>query len=427
MINLNQAGNAASILVEIIAINEQLNQLKDLDAILDLILTEVRRLARADAGTIFLVEEDRLKFSYVQNDTFTKAGEINKGIYADFTVPIDISSIVGYVALTGESLNIDDAYHEDPSLPFQFNKNFDEQTGYKTTSILTVPVKTSQGKVAGVIQIINAKDAEGRPVPFPRETQVLMPLFANSASVAIERAIMTRELILRMVRMAELRDPKETGPHVQRVGAYSAEIYHKWALNKGVNAKELKETKDLLRVAAMLHDVGKVGISDKILKKPDKLTEKEFAVMKLHTVFGAQLFAKSTSELDAMSREIAIGHHEMWAGTGYPGRLIDMWSNPPRMGPPRKGEEIPLAARIVAVADVFDALASRRSYKTPWPDEKIIAVFREKSGRHFDPEVVEAFLQIFEVIRLIRAKFADQEVPEGEAWTSTPGDWEDRR
>ena len=407
MLDLNQVSNAAKILAEVISITEQLNMLKDLDAILDRILMEVRRLTRADAGTIFLAEEDNLKFSYVHNDTFMKVGEINKDIYTNFTIPINKSSIVGYVATTGEPLNIDDAYNLDPSLPFQFNKNFDEKTGYKTKSIFTVPVKTSQGEVAGVIQLINAKDAEGRPAPFPQNTRMFMSMFANTASVAIERAIMTRELILRMIRMAEMRDPAETGPHVHRVGGYSAEIYHQWALNKGVDPKEIKKTKDLIRVAAMLHDVGKVGISDKILKKPGKLTDEEFAIVKLHTVYGAQLFAKPTSDLDPMSREIAIGHHEKWSGKGYPGLMIDMWSKPPQVGAPKRGVDIPLVARIVALADVFDALTSPRCYKEPWPDEKIIAVVKEESGSHFDPEVVESFLEIFDVIQLIRAKYTD--------------------
>ncbi len=407
MLDLNQVSNTAKILAEVISITEQLNMLKDLDAILDRILMEVRRLTRADAGTIFLAEEDNLKFSYVHNDTFMKVGEINKDIYTNFTIPINRSSIVGYVATTGEPLNIDDAYNLDPSLPFQFNKNFDEKTGYKTKSIFTVPVKTSQGEVAGVIQLINAKDAEGRPAPFPQNTRMFMSMFANTASVAIERAIMTRELILRMIRMAEMRDPAETGPHVHRVGGYSAEIYHQWALNRGIDPKEIKKTKDLIRVAAMLHDVGKVGISDKILKKPEKLTDEEFAIVKLHTVYGAQLFAKPTSALDVMSREIAIGHHEKWSGKGYPGLMIDMWSNPHQVGAPKRGEDIPLVARIVALADVFDALTSPRCYKEPWPDEKIIALVKEESGSHFDPEVVESFLEIFDVIQLIRAKYTD--------------------
>jgi len=407
MLDLNQVSNAAKILAEVISITEQLNMLKDLDAILDRILMEVRRLTRADAGTIFLAEEDNLKFSYVHNDTFMKAGEINKDIYTNFTIPINKSSIVGFVATTGEPLNIDDAYNLDPSLPFQFNKNFDEKTGYKTKSIFTMPVKTSQGEVAGVIQLINAKDPEGHPAPFPQNTRMFMSMFANNASVAIERAIMTRELILRMIRMAEMRDPAETGPHVHRVGGYSAEIYHQWALNRGIGPKEIKKTKDLIRVAAMLHDVGKVGISDKILKKPEKLTDEEFAIVKLHTVYGAQLFAKPTSDLDTMSREIAIGHHEKWSGKGYPGLMIDMWSKPPQVGAPKSGEDIPLVARIVALADVFDALTSPRCYKEPWPDEKIIALVKEESGNHFDPEVVESFLEIFDVIKLIRAKYTD--------------------
>lgn len=413
MSDIPQIGNAGEILAEIIELNKQLNQLKDLDAILDRILTEVRRLTHADAGTIFLVDEGQLKFSYVHNDSFMKEGEINKDIYANFSVPINEGSIVGYVALQGQPLNIDDAYNLDPALPFKFNKSFDEKTGYQTTSILTVPITTSQGEVAGVIQLINAKDAAGNSTPFSRDAQAFMPLFANSASVAIERAIMTRELILRMMRMAELRDPSETGPHVQRVGAYSAEIYHKWAQNKGVDARELKKTKDLIRVAAMLHDVGKVGISDKILKKPAKLDEDEFAIIKLHTVYGAQLFAKSTSELDALSGDIAMGHHEKWNGKGYPGRLVDMWSNPPQVGQTKVGEEIPLAGRICALADVFDALTSRRSYKPPWPDEKILAVIQEESGQHFDPDVVDAFLEIFDVIKLIRAKYTEA-LPEDE-------------
>ncbi len=102
MLDLNQVSNAAKILAEVISITEQLNMLKDLDAILDRILMEVRRLTRADAGTIFLAEEDNLKFSYVHNDTFMKVGEINKDIYTNFTIPINKSSIVGYVATTGE-------------------------------------------------------------------------------------------------------------------------------------------------------------------------------------------------------------------------------------------------------------------------------------------------------------------------------------
>lgn len=406
---------------EILAVNEKLNELKDLDAILDRVLSESRRLTNADAGTIYLLDEDKLKFSYVHNDTLLKAGEINKDIYANFSIPISDASIVGYVAGRGEALNIKDAYNMPADSPVAFNPAFDKKTGYRTTSMLTVPIKTSQGRVSGIIQLINAKDVTGDSIPFSQDSQHMLPLFANTASVAIERAIMTRELILRMMQMAELRDPSETGPHVTRVGTYCAEIYHKYALMKGIGERERKKTKDLIRVASMLHDVGKVGISDKILKKPAKLDEEEFAIMQFHTVYGAKLFNNSTSELDAMSCRIALGHHEKWNGRGYPGRVSAMTSEVKAMGVPLVGEEIPLEARICALADVFDALGSRRSYKPPWPDEKIIKLVKEERGQHFDPEVVDAFLEIFDVITAIRDKYTedlpedDKPNPQGEA------------
>ncbi len=401
----------AHILKEIVEVNKQLSTLNDVDAILDRILSEVRRMTGADAGTIFLVDEGKLKFSYVHNDSLMQDG-VNKEIYSNFSMPINDKSIVGYVAHHGEQLVIDDAYNLPADLPFSFNKAFDDTTGYRTTSILTTPITTSQSEVAGVIQLINSKGDSGRFVPFPKTAQDFLPLFAANASIAIERGIMTRELILRMMRMAELRDPSETGAHVQRVGAYSAEIFHDWAMKKGLPKDEIKRRKDLIRVAAMLHDVGKVGISDKILKKPAKLDEDEYRLMRYHTVFGGQLFAHSTSELDALSGAIAIGHHEKWNGTGYPGTVDNVFDPEQPMDHPRKGEQIEIEARICALADVFDALSSRRSYKPPWPDEKIISVIKGDSGTHFDPEVVESFLDIFEVITAIRDKYTEDLPPE---------------
>jgi response regulator RpfG family c-di-GMP phosphodiesterase len=223
--------------------------------------------------------------------------------------------------------------------------------------------------------------------------------------------MMNRELILRMVKTAELRDPEETGAHVQRVGAYSAEIYRTWATAKGLDPKTIRTGVDTIRLAAMLHDVGKVGVPDAIIKKPGRLTDEERAVMQWHTVFGARLFLNTSSELDRMSREIALNHHEKWAGGGYPGRIPDLMASQVSMGTPKQGEEIPIAARIVSLADVFDALTSRRSYKEPWPDDKVLAMIQEESGRQFDPDVVAAFLSIFEVIKAIRAKYREEGTP----------------
>lgn len=393
----------------ILKTTDEVNQLKDVDTILDKILYESRKFANADAGSIFLVEGDSLIFSFVQNETLFKGGGANAALYQNFGIPISEQSIVGYVAKTRKSLAIDDAYELDATLPFSFNKSFDEKSGYRTTSMLTIPLIAQESRLVGVMQLINAQNDMGKAIPFSMDEQTYIPLFCNNASVAIERGIMNRELILRMMKMAELRDPTETGAHVQRVGAYCAEVYGTWAARRGHSAKEIKRTRDNLRLAAMLHDVGKVGIPDAILKKPGKLTDEEFDVIKMHTVFGARLFGNLTSDLDRMSLEIALGHHEKWAAPGYPGRVKpDIWAPDVTMGEPINGEEIPLGARICAVADVFDALASPRSYKDPFPDEKCLAILEKDAGTHFDPEIVEIFIEIFDVITAIRGKYAEK-------------------
>jgi len=391
---------------DILKVIEELNTLKDVDAILDKVLAEARGMTCADAGSIYLIEGDDLRFSYVHNDTLFTGPDASKHLYTDFTVPINEQSIVGYVAMSGETLAIEDAYELDGGEPYSFNKKFDEDTGYRTRSMLTIPLRTFQGTVVGVMQLINASDCEGLVRPFTDYDIHYAPLFANSASVTIERGIMTRELMLRMMKMAEMRDPKETGAHVQRVGAYSAEIYQQWAHNKGVDEFTIKRRKDMLRLAAMLHDVGKVGISDVILRKPGRFEPHEAAIMRWHSVYGSALFANTTSELDKLCREVIQGHHERWDGGGYPGKLPEDLSQVRELCvEPVAGEDIPVSARITALADVYDALISTRVYKKAWPEEQVIAEIVKNRGIQFDPEVVDAFMQIQDTIRAIRHKY----------------------
>jgi HD-GYP domain-containing protein (c-di-GMP phosphodiesterase class II) len=386
---------------------EELNHLNDIDTILDKILYEARQLSHADAGSIFVRENENLRFGYVHNDTLFSEKGAGEALYADFTVPINEDSIVGYAALTGKTLVIDDAYRISPERPFCFNPEYDRKSGYVTRSMLTIPLATFHGRLVGVMQLINAEDETGRIAGFSEESQRMVPLFANNAAVAVDRGIMNREMILRMVRMAELRDPTETGPHVQRVGAYSAEIYQRWAEKKGIDPQEVKRKKDLVRLAAMLHDVGKVGIPDRILKKPDKLSDDEHDVMKQHTVFGGRLFAGRATQLDEMSMDIALGHHERWNGGGYPGRIHDLMAPDIQTGPPKASDEIPLSARIVALADVYDALCSRRCYKHAWDDDRVLETIQGESGKHFDPELVEIFFELLPVIKAIGKRFPD--------------------
>lgn len=197
-----------------------------------------------------------------------------------------------------------------------------------------------------------------------------------------------RELIFRISRAAEFRDP-ETGAHIQRMAHYSQIIAR--GLDLDVS------TQKLILEAAPMHDVGKIGIPDYILLKPGKLTFEEFEVMKGHARLGHELLKDSRSEIMQAGAEVAISHHEKYDGSGYPHGL--------------KGQAIPLFGRIVAVADVFDALTSERPYKKAWLLEDAVRFLEEGRGMHFDPLCVESFLAGWNEVLDIRRRFQDEEVP----------------
>jgi putative two-component system response regulator len=192
------------------------------------------------------------------------------------------------------------------------------------------------------------------------------------------------EAILRLSRAAEYRDD-DTGNHVFRVGVYCAEIAKK--LNM-----EQRNIRNLL-LAAPMHDVGKIGIPDRILQKPGKLDPEEWDIMKQHSVMGAKILEGSSSEIINLAEIIAHGHHERWNGKGYPDG--------------KKGKEIPIFCRIVAIADVFDALTTARPYKEPFSIEKSFGIIREERGEHFDPDIVDAFFAIEDIILQTKEKYSD--------------------
>lgn len=394
----------------------ELNQVNDFDILMERILTEARRFVNADAGSIYIRHDDSLNFSYTQNDTLRKKlPRDEKLIYSVFTIPIDEKSIAGYVASTAKPLNIPDVYEINPAKPYLFSKKFDEVSKYRTNSMLTIPLVNMKGNVLGVLQVINAQDSENRVVPFSENDQKMMAHFASTAAVALERAQMTRAIILRMIRMAEMRDPKETGAHVNRVAGYSIEIYEHWARNNGISDKEIDRNRDIFRMAAMLHDVGKVAISDTILKKPARFTEEEYAIIKQHTVLGARLFSDRQSDFDDAAALVALNHHERWDGKGYPGHInletgepLPKFANDDGTAIGKKAEEIPLFGRIVALADVFDALSSARVYKEAWSEEQVFDTLRKDAGTHFDPKLVDIFFKKIETIKSIQQRYQDE-------------------
>jgi response regulator RpfG family c-di-GMP phosphodiesterase len=396
----------STILNVILEKQEKLHHIRDLNTLLDSLLHETRALTNADAGSIFLAERGRLKFSYVQNDSLFRNDFLsNKYIYTNNEIPVDQRSIAGYVASTGESLLIDDAYHIDPKRPFAFNPYFDQISSYRTVSMLIVPIRTSKNDRVGVLELINRLDETHKVQPFTEDQKFYITQFAFYAGIAIERALLLRDVVLKMVRTTELRDPEETQPHVNRVGTYAVELYQKWADLHAVPRETVNNFKDILQISAMLHDIGKVGIPDVILKKVNDLTREEFEVVKLHTVYGAQFFENPSSEWDTLAYEICLNHHEKWDGSGYPGTVLDIHDKNIKFGPGKKAAAIPLSARIVAIADVYDALICKRVYKDAWEEDRVLRHLKQNAGTLFDPELIGIFFDIYTVIRAIRDKW----------------------
>ena len=205
---------------------------------------------------------------------------------------------------------------------------------------------------------------------------------------ALERAVESRtaairqreeEIAMRLLAAAGIRD-EETGSHVRRIGLFSAAVGQALGWNAGRIAD--------IRVAAPMHDIGKIGIPDAILLKPGKLTADEYRIMQQHTTIGAKMLGGSDIPLLVMSSEIALCHHEKWDGSGYPNG--------------KHGEDIPIAARIVAIVDVYDAMLNRRVYKAPIAESEVLRSMADAAGKHFDPALLDVFTSILPVIREIR-------------------------
>ena len=222
-----------------------------------------------------------------------------------------------------------------------------------------------------------------------RENRTRLERYAHDLDVAIERATETlrqreRDTIHALTRAAEFRD-NETGMHIVRMGQYAA------ALGRAVGLTAAES--ELILLAAPMHDVGKVATPDYILLKNGPLTTAEFEIMKQHTIAGYEILRGIDSDLLQLAATIALTHHERFDGTGYPYGS--------------HGKDIPVAGRIVAICDVFDALLSQRPYKEAWPLDRTLDTISKGRGAHFDPEIVDAFLSIMSQILTLRREYSD--------------------
>ncbi len=223
-------------------------------------------------------------------------------------------------------------------------------------------------------------------------TAALNEAISKLTQIQVDLRNSQEETIYRLSRAAEFRDD-ETGQHLQRMSRYCQLIARRIGLDEA--------TCEMLRIASPMHDVGKLGIPDRILLKPGRLTPEEFAVMKGHAEIGYRILVGSDATPLKMAATIAHTHHEKWDGNGYPRGL--------------KGEEIPLHGRIAAIADVFDALTSARPYKPAWKLDDALNLMRTNSGAHFDPTLIDVFFEALPEVLEIRERFVDAPAPEAAA------------
>jgi response regulator RpfG family c-di-GMP phosphodiesterase len=350
-----------------------------LEKLLEQIVNQSLFLAHCDAGSIYIKEGNMLTFMVAQNNTLKKryGDGYEEKYFKRFHFPISKDRISGYVAATGETLNIKDVYHIPSDFEYTFTDDFDKRNNYITKSMIVAPMKDPDNHVLGVLQLINCLNDESEIIPFNKNLESLIQSLASQAAVAIRNAKLIKQVkeahldtILRLSVAAEFRDD-DTSEHLRRMTTYCVIV----AKHLGLDEDDI----ELLKYAAPMHDIGKIGIPDSILFKPGSLTKNEWEEMKKHTIYGAQILEGSDSEILKASSIVALNHHERWDGKGYPGGL--------------KKDRIPMFGQIVSIADVFDALASKRVYKEAYELQIAVEEIKNSMDVMFGSHIVKAFMQ----------------------------------
>ena len=353
-------------LVSLVKIGRSITAVTDIDVLLKVIAEETKIAIQADRCTVFMLDKDK-------NELWSKVA-LGLGSQ-EIRLPAD-KGLAGYVVKTGEPLNIPDAYN-DP----RFNPDIDKETGYKTKTILCMPIKNNNQEIIGAFQVLNKNNGV-----FTKGDEDLLVAIGGSASIALENAqlfeqqkelykeqkILFESFIDTLATSIDARD-KITAGHSSRVKLYSMLL---------VNALDCDEKyKEIVEKAAILHDIGKIGIRDSVLQKEGKLTDEEYKHIQEHVKITHDILEKiHTSEDFKQITEIACSHHEKYDGSGYYRHL--------------SGEDIPYGGRILAVADVFDAITSKRHYRDKMPIQNVIDILISGKNKHFDGNLVDTFLKI---------------------------------
>ena len=354
-------------LVSLVKISRSITALTDIDELLRVIAEETKNAIQADRCTVFLWDKD--------SDELWSKVALGLDSSKEIRFPAD-KGLAGYVVKTGESLNIVDAYSDS-----RFNPEVDLKTGYRTKTILCMPITNNNREIIGAFQVLNKIDGV-----FTKNDEDLLVAIGGSASIALENAqlfdkqlqmyheqkLLFDSFIDTLAIAVDARD-KITAGHSTRVRLYSTIL----AQEIGMESKDIA----LLEKAAILHDIGKIGIRDSVLQKDGKLTDEEYKHIQEHVRITHNILNRIYMSQDfRIITEMACSHHEKWDGSGYYRHL--------------KGEEITLGGRILAVADVFDAITSKRHYRDKMPIVNVIDILMKGAGSHFDKSLVDVFLSI---------------------------------
>lgn len=352
-------------LIALLKIGQAVSAETDINALLKVIAEETKAAIQADRCSVFLYnkKEDELwsKVALGMDDSQEIRFPASKGL-------------AGHVVKTGETINITDAYSDD-----RFNKEIDIQTGYKTNTILCMPIRNLNHEIIGAFQMLNKQNGV-----FSEEDEDLLIAIGSSAGIALENAQLFNKQQKMLTEQKEVFDSfidtlaasidardKITAGHSSRVRMYAEIISNELQLGE--------EDKAIIGKAATLHDIGKIGIRDSVLQKEGKLTDEEYEHIQQHAQITHDILERiHMSEDFKLVTEIACSHHEKFNGRGYYRQL--------------SGEEIPSGGRILAVADVFDAITSKRHYRDKMPIINVIDILLKDSGSHFDGKMVDAFL-----------------------------------
>lgn len=351
-------------LISLLKIGQAVAAQTDIDALLKVIAEETKSAIQADRCSVFLYDKKN-------NELWSK---IALGMDSqEIRFPAD-KGLAGHVVRTGETINIKDAYVDE-----RFNKEIDLQTGYRTKTILCMPIKNLNQEIIGAFQVLNKLNGK-----FSEEDEDLLIAIGSSAGIALENAQLFKKQQEMFIEQKQVFDSfidtlaasidardKITAGHSSRVRLYS-----------GLIARELnldEKTIEIIEKAATLHDIGKIGIRDSVLQKEGKLTDEEYKHIQEHAQITHDILEKiHMSDEFKLVTEIACSHHEKYNGMGYYRKLA--------------GENIHLGGRILAVSDVFDAITSKRHYRDKMPIMNVIDILLKDSGTHFDKNIVDCFL-----------------------------------